>query len=851
MNLVLLLCLTLPGEPLLTLEGTVRDSSNRPVERAVVRLLPIDSRQRIDPERAVRALTDRDGRFRLSYDETAWRLRLDARANGFAPSLLDQIEPHSSHLEIGTVLLLPGRTIRGRVLDEAGQPIAGSEVFVRTAFHEGFGDEVIAADAVSDAAGRFTLEDLPAGQISLGFAAAGKAHMAIDPVDTRDPAWGEVEVALRPGRAAEGLVVHEEKPVEGALIELLRERLPDVFFRAPVYSDLDGRFRIAGLRTENEPLELRISGRELDATRFPLQADGGPATYSLERGVPARVSVSGDDASVGTIRSIHYEIYRRGSEGWQRESGTVAEDQVIIEEPHIWSFSLPRGDVARLTVISGDGRLTQVSEVKLDPDGTEVEVQFPLEVVLDGIVVDENGAPLGGQRIELGLPSREAPRFRPERVTTSEPDGSFRFRNLSPSSPIIRAFGPDRISEPLRVLLTPDGVSGSSELQAHPAAAVIGEVRVNREIPVPPVLVRAFVYQRSGRLGEWVESGAGLTDSSGRYRVAPLRHGLVALAAERPPDPAIGSQIDLRHRDPPAIGRDWPWLVRLGEGKESQFDIDVEWPERAWLEGTLRINEQVRAGVDLNLLDGDERRLDRLETDRKGRFRFRIEGDGRFLLHASSGTLRQLLEVDMSAGVDQSVRFDIAAGGVSGRLLPALEGFTLRAALEKFDPDAIAQDEEGPWRAVSQSAAEPDGRFAFDEVAAGRYRVSAQDVGKELALVASPPFVVQSMESAELEDLHMPRASTLIVHLKRDGSSSERLPFATVELRDAPGGPELPRKFVGWFVDEKATLIGLPPGKVTAHLQVYGPWEGSADQPVELPGEGRTATLTFTVKKID
>ena len=87
-------------------------------------------------------------------------------------------------------------------MDVAGQPIAAARVYAIT-MQPSAG---ITPTAVTDAAGKYVLEGVPAG---LNMVAAGKREAGYaDPVhDFADPSQAMPEVLVRPGQATKGVVI--------------------------------------------------------------------------------------------------------------------------------------------------------------------------------------------------------------------------------------------------------------------------------------------------------------------------------------------------------------------------------------------------------------------------------------------------------------------------------------------------------------------------------------------------------------------------------------------------------------------------------------------------------------------
>lgn len=163
-------------------ELTVLDASGQPLPRAEIEMLPQDH-----DGTALAELLDRasgaahrahatsggDGRARVAVRERSGRVLV--RAPLHAPSLGEpfSIDPSASPLQLGSVRLTRGATLVGVCLDQDGQPVRGALVEA-----DPVGGELPRwfARVHADAAGRFQLGPLAAGDWELAFSAAGPTH---------------------------------------------------------------------------------------------------------------------------------------------------------------------------------------------------------------------------------------------------------------------------------------------------------------------------------------------------------------------------------------------------------------------------------------------------------------------------------------------------------------------------------------------------------------------------------------------------------------------------------------------------------------------------------------------------
>lgn len=160
--------------------GRVVDSAGTPIPDVLVGCVDIgDYAGSGEGDVNGTATTGRDGRFRLSDLSHGTRHSLVFLGGGLARTLLDVVPPvaEGGTIDVGDVVLRPGRRIEGRVLDAEGTPVAGQHVGLVGANgdrerlvgdsggHKGsYGEE---EDAYTDDLGRFRFSDLAPGSYTL------------------------------------------------------------------------------------------------------------------------------------------------------------------------------------------------------------------------------------------------------------------------------------------------------------------------------------------------------------------------------------------------------------------------------------------------------------------------------------------------------------------------------------------------------------------------------------------------------------------------------------------------------------------------------------------------------------
>ncbi|HYO11747.1 MAG TPA: carboxypeptidase regulatory-like domain-containing protein [Thermoanaerobaculia bacterium] len=219
--------------PSAVLEGTVRNSQGAPVPRARIAVRPaVDG-----PENGTRTVADRQV-------DAEGRFRVDGLAPGAVLVLADhdryrQMErPFDLHPGVNRIdlVLETGLAVAGRVLDEAGTPVAGALVRLTEAGAD-------RASARSRADGSFRLTGLSAGRLSIEASREGfsPAHLVVELAEA--PVEG-IELRLERGVILEGRILGLEAG------DLARVKVsafsPDFGVRTGTVGG-DGRYRIEGL----------------------------------------------------------------------------------------------------------------------------------------------------------------------------------------------------------------------------------------------------------------------------------------------------------------------------------------------------------------------------------------------------------------------------------------------------------------------------------------------------------------------------------------------------------------------------------------------------------------------------
>ena len=196
---------------------------------------------------------------------------VEIQARNFVTEALSKVIVSSGEAtDLGTLRLRRGGTIEGTVVDSSEEPVPGASIAVRAPGFRAYGS--VSYDASSDRRGRFRIEGLPDGAVSLLATHPSYAQSRIErlEIDAR-AGTTEVEIVMRRGGALEGVVRSRDgSDIGGRTIQVI----PDPRgFRgvgdSSVQTDPDGVFRFEHVPAGSAEVQLLWTSP--------------PATYTVQR----------------------------------------------------------------------------------------------------------------------------------------------------------------------------------------------------------------------------------------------------------------------------------------------------------------------------------------------------------------------------------------------------------------------------------------------------------------------------------------------------------------------------------------------------------------------------------------
>lgn len=402
---------------------------------------------------------DAEGRFAapLPVDAEGERRPVIVRAvaSGFAPGATTALDvPAIGALEGVTVVLAKGYEVRGRVVDDAGEPVAGAEIEIQNGdlppalgngrdwSSTGIAMHPFEIVAVSDPTGRFTIRDLPPFAYALRASATdhgwGFGEMQV-------PGGDEPTIVLARERSLAGRVRYADgTPVPNAMVVAL-----DPATGAGAGQGLagqDGHFEIGGLAAGTYVLEARAPGHVavdlLPARSLPAEAGRTDVEIVASRGVgglrgrcvgPGGRPVPGASLHCKPLAGGVVVNGRSDPDGRFVLLGLAAGPYALAAEA---SRTLG-GPEAFGTPLVADARGLVA--------GAEVVLEFKPAAEIRGRVAREDGAPLHPQ---ASIRLRRAGDATWTRFASVATDGSFAARNLVAGSYEVAVMAPGA-TEPL------------------------------------------------------------------------------------------------------------------------------------------------------------------------------------------------------------------------------------------------------------------------------------------------------------------------------------------------------------------------------------------------------------------
>ncbi len=685
--------------------GRVVDVQERPIAGVQVGLQdpktteggPLGATPSLKQAAALRsAETDEAGYFRLA-EPTAIKVHVIAKKKDFAPTAkVYSIPGGDGPFDLGVLVLKPGVTLSGRVINTSGAPIAGVAVWAaQAAFgwprttleHEGE-----QPDALSGADGHFVLDDLPGGQV-LDLVFQKKGYLPASLLSVAAPNPHVLRIVLTLALPVAGRVLEEDgRPIARAQVSLRPEELPPA--EVPILtvenersatSDDKGRFTLENVAPGKYDASAFAEGFQPAATQaieLSQDEDVPPLEFVLSRGEVLRglVATSEDGKPMpGVLVAVG-----------ERPSGVSGEDGVYE------LLGVPLGLQSVMARHPALGRI--VRETQIEPGVNTLDLFFEDGTSATGRVVDNVGTPMGGVTVSL---SGAAETGRELKATTRA-DGVFHFARVIDGVYDILAEKSGYMSTTLPAAVRVDGrpVRGLEVVLEDAAAMVTGQINPLSIEEIGKVVVAA---RRGGHEQE------GSVDDNGRYEISDLGFGEWVITATLPggsrqAHATVDIQSGTRH-----ITRD----LDFGGGLTLRGQV---------------VHEGAPLGGSTVSIVGRDNPTDRdISTDYTGHFVAEGLEPGNYKLGVTNFPERIVHNEELALTQDREILIQIATMRVGGHVLSAAGSESVTDALvslfQLLGPNASTP------ASVFTMATDGAGGFSFPRIPEGSYRLVVSKEG--------------------------------------------------------------------------------------------------------------------------
>ena len=598
-------------QPRISAAGIVVDEAGRPVAGATLKAAPAPGEKGFRNAAVWQsggfARSAASGRFQLSRLAAGMPYEVRVRREGFAPASLElPARAAGAAAPDLRIVLHPGRTAFGRVIDGSRRPVTGAQVSLELSppldmatRMRRMADPSRFPDAATDGAGRFEMRSLPAGTFDLTVRAHGFAPLTV-PALAIPGGKGTTDlgtVQLAPGGSIHGVVADAQgepladvevrargKGREGISIFLNGEEGPRAFTAA------DGSFALEDL-APGVPLDLTATHPGYAPGTAPGVAVPSEAPVRIVLQPTSRVAgrVTGPDGKPLAGAAVVLEELSRGVV-LMREMARRAAHQGVTDDAGGFAFA----DVAPGPVLLSAEALRHQRqelkglEVKPGQDLSGIEIVLPAAAAVEGKVLLPDGRPAEGAEVTVAEPASHGAFFVLSPRASADDTGHYRLEGIAPGPHTLEA-QLDGYRRAVRDVDLKEETRGVDFQLDRGKGEVSGRVTDEAGNPVEGASVAVVGRGGPSRQASSAADGSfritGVDD--GAYRIFAGKQGYAAYRSESEltvaGGPVTGIELRLTASDGTIVGRltglDFSQLARVRvsvDGDASAGQVDAE-----------------------------------------------------------------------------------------------------------------------------------------------------------------------------------------------------------------------------------------------------------------------------------
>ena len=775
------------------ISGTIVDGSSRPLRDVAVTLKPdnvksmgmMSMMEGGSSDISFVGATDGEGHFEI-VGIPAGKFALEARRKGFAKGSLSgiEIEQGGEPVDLGEIVLSPGESAQGVVLDRDGLPVEGVDVFVREGggpqmmmiLGDGPGPEPEPA-AVTDPLGWFFVDDLATDEpLDFSFRRSGFVNASAKGITL--PRSEPVEVTMEPASNISGMVLDPAgEPIPGAQVSLERAETIEMggnvmmaMMMESTSSDAEGRFlfedespgkvslsAVAGGFQKGKLKDIEVpKGKDLEGVelKLPIGAvltgrvfapDGRPL-------IGARVSkVSGESSPMRMLSGNPTD-----GNGLYRLEG-LEPGNVSVEAMH-------------------DDYPRTVKDIELEEGPNGLDLYFEGGVEVSGRIVSTSGEPVPDAVARLSA----AGRMWGGPQTLSKSDGTFTMPGVQDGDYRlwVEAEGFAAYTGEQSVSVAGQAVQ-NLEVQLDAGAVLTGRI-----IGLDPKEFTEVSVRAEGAGFRGFDEGSNV-DREGNYRVEHVGPGSYQVIAA------------LRDSGRKATGQ-----MTLEAGM-TEASLDLQFEPGLTLSGKAVQGESPVVGATLIVEGLDLDHTGWGQTDHAGAFSIDGLEAGSYRVGLRDNTSGLAYNETVELGTSREILLEVPTASVTGRILDATDRQPLAGVTLTLNSDDPSIQGHLPLHAATTDL---EGYFAITSIADGTWRLSGN---KEGYAAISRPVIVQFDKPVEDLDLVMDATEGLTIEARLyTGGVPNELSIAVLD----PAGGALLSGTYSTGENGRVRLSSVPPG---------------------------------------